>query len=171
MVAQLLEVDGQSPQTLQVEVESWAAQLEDVHTRIARRFARAEPRQRVLAYLKGLLSNCQRKNGWQLAELMGELTPDGMQRLLSSAKWDENSVRDDLQSYIVEHLGDTSAIGVLDETGFLKQGNKSVGVGRQYSGTAGRVENCQIGVFQRLCHSQRIRFLRSGNISTKRVGE
>lgn len=147
MVAQLLEVDGQSPQTLQVEVESWAAQLEDVHTRIARRFARAEPRQRVLAYLKGLLSNCQRKNGWQLAELMGELTPEGMQRLLSSAKWDENSVRDDLQSYIVEHLGDTSAIGVLDETGFLKQGNKSVGVGRQYSGTAGRVENCQIGVF------------------------
>lgn len=102
---------------------------------------------------------------------MGEMTPDGMQRLLSSAKWDENSVRDNLQSYIVEHLGDTSAIDVLDETGFLKQGNKSVGVGRQYSGTAGRVENCQIGVFQRLCHSQRIRFLGSGNISTKGVGE
>lgn len=148
MVAQLLEVDGQSPQTLQVEVESWAAQLEDVHTRIARRFARAEPRQRVLAYLKGLLSNCQRKNGWQMAELMGEMTPDGMQRLLSCAKWDANSVRDDLQSYIVENLGDSSsAIGMLDETGFLKQGNKSVGVKRQYSGTAGRVENCQIGVF------------------------
>lgn len=147
MVAQLLEVDSQSPQTLQVEVESWAAQLEEVHTRIARRFARGEPRQRVLAYLKGLLSNCQRKNGWQLAELMGELTPDGVQRLLSSAKWDVNGVRDDLQSYIVEHLGDSSAIGVLDETGFLKQGKKSVGVKRQYSGTAGRVENCQIGVF------------------------
>jgi len=75
------------------------------------------------------------------------MTPDGMQRLLSSAKWDANSVRDYLQSYIVEHLGDSRAIGVLDETGFLKQGNKSVGVGRQYSGTAGRVENCQIGVF------------------------
>ena len=128
-------------------------------------------RLRVLAYLKGLLSNCQRKNGWQLAELMGEMTPDGMQRLLSSAKWDENSVRDNLQSYIVEHLGDTSAIGVLDETGFLKQGNKSVGVGRQYSGTAGRVENCQIGVFRGFSHSQRIRFLGSGNISTKGVGE
>ena len=146
-LAQLLEVDAQSPQNLQAEVQSWAAQLEEVYARIARHFVRAEPRQRVLAYLKGLLSNCQRKNGWQLAELMGEMTPDGMQRLLSSAKWDENSVRDDLQSYIVEHLGDTSAIGVLDETGFLKQGNKSVGVGRQYSGTAGRVENCQIGVF------------------------
>lgn len=82
MVAQLPQVDAQSPQTLQVEVESWAAQLEVVHARMAHHFVRAEPRQRVLAYLKGLLSNCQRKNGWQLAELMGEMTPDGMQRLL-----------------------------------------------------------------------------------------
>jgi hypothetical protein len=98
MVAQLPQVDAQSPQTLQLEVESWAAQLKEVYTRIAYRFARSEPRQRVLAYLKGLLSNCTRKNGWQLAELMGELTPDGMQRLLSSAKWDADEVRDDLHS-------------------------------------------------------------------------
>lgn len=147
MGAQLLEFEAQSPESLQVEVESWAAQLEQVQVRIAHCFARAEPRKRVLTYLKGLLSNCQRKNGWQLAELMGEMTPDGMQRLLSSAQWDENSVRDELQSYVVEHLGDAAAIGVLDETGFLKQGKKSVGVKRQYSGTAGRVENCQIGVF------------------------
>lgn len=147
MVAQVPKVDAQSPPSLQVEVELWAAQLKEVHARIARRFARAEPKQRVLAYLKGLLSNCTRKNGWQLAEIMGELTPDGVQRLLSSAKWDANEVRDDLQSYVVEHLGDSSAIGVLDETGFLKQGKKSVGVKRQYSGTAGRVENCQVGVF------------------------
>jgi SRSO17 transposase len=84
--------------------------------------ARCEPRQRVLAYLKGLLSNCQRKNGWQLAELIGEMSPDGMQRLLSSAKWDANGVRDELQSYIVEHLGDSQAIGVLDETGNLYAG-------------------------------------------------
>ena len=146
-LVQILEADEQSPQALQAEVESWAAQLEVIHARIARHFARSEPRQRVLAYLKGLLSNCTRKNGWQLAELMGEMTPDGMQRLLSSAKWDADGVRDELQSYIVEHLGDGQAIGVLDETGFLKQGDKSVGVGRQYSGTAGRVENCQIGVF------------------------
>lgn len=147
MVAQLLEVNAQSPQSLKIEVELWAAQLKAVHTRIARRFARAEPRARVLAYLKGLLSNCIRKNGWQLAEIMGELTPDGVQRLLSSAKWDADEVRDDLQRYVVEYLNDSSAIGVLDETGFLKQGKKSVGVKRQYSGTAGRVENCQIGVF------------------------
>lgn len=146
-LTQLLEIEAQSPQSVQVAVQSWAAQLEVVHARIAHHFTRSEPRQRVLAYLKGLLSNCQRKNGWQLAELMGEMTPDGMQRLVSTAKWDVNSVRDDLQGYIVEHLGESPAIGVLDETGFLKQGNKSVGVGRQYSGTAGRVENCQIGVF------------------------
>jgi hypothetical protein len=102
-LAQLLEVEAQTPQTLQVEVQSWAAQLEEVHTRIAHDFTRCEPRQRVLTYLKGLLSSCQRKNGWQLAEQMGEMTPDGMQRLLSSPKWDANSVRDDWQSYIVEH--------------------------------------------------------------------
>ncbi len=159
MVAQLPQVDAQSPQTLQLEVESWAAQLKEVYTRIAYRFARSEPRQRVLAYLKGLLSNCTRKNGWQLAELMGELTPDGMQRLLSSAKWDADEVRDDLHSYVVEHLGDSSAIGVLDETGFLKQGKKSVGVKRQYSGTAGRVENCQIGVFLGYATSKGFAFL------------
>lgn len=144
---QLLEVGVQSAEALQEEVCSWAAQLEEVYARIAHHFVRPEPRVRVLAYLKGLLSNCQRKNGWQLAELMGEISPDGMQRLLSAAKWDENSVRNALHSYIVEHLGNSLAIGVLDETGFLKQGQKSVGVGRQYSGTAGRVENCQIGVF------------------------
>lgn len=171
MVAQLPQVDAQSPQTLQLEVESWAAQLKAVHTRIAHRFARAEPRQRVLAYLKGLLSNCTRKNGWQLAEIMGELSPDGVQRLLSSAKWDADEVRDDLHRYVVEHLGDSSAIGVLDETGFLKQGKKSVGVKRQYSGTAGRVENCQVGVFQGLCNEQRICLFRSRNLSTPRVGK
>lgn len=124
MVAQLPQVDAQSPQSLQVEVESWVAQLKAVHARIAHRFARAEPRGRVLAYLKGLLSNCTRKNGWQLAELIGELTPDGVQRLLSSAKWEADEVRDDLQRYVVEHLGDSSAIGVLDETGNLYAGEE-----------------------------------------------
>ena len=146
-LAQLLEVEAQSPQSVQVTVQSWATQLDVVHTRIAHHFTRSEPRQRVLAYLKGLLSNCQRKNGWQLAELMGEMTPDGMQHNRIYCQVDANSVRDDLQGYIVEHLGESPAIGVLDETGFLKQGDKSVGVEWQYSGTAGRVENCQIGVF------------------------
>jgi SRSO17 transposase len=129
------------------EVESWATGLEELHARIAPRFARSEQRGRVLAYLKGLLSPVKRKNGWQLAELAGEKNPDGVQRLLNNALWDADEVRDDLQEYVVEHLGDENAVLVVDETGFLKKGNKSVGVKRQYSGTAGRIENCQIGVF------------------------
>jgi SRSO17 transposase len=121
--------------------------LDAVHARVAPRFARAEPRRRALAYLRGLLSAVERKNGWQLAEQAGEATPDGMQHLLARADWDADQVRDDLRAYVVEHLGDGQAVLVVDETGFLKKGTKSVGVQRQYSGTAGRIENCQIGVF------------------------
>jgi SRSO17 transposase len=128
-------------------VAAWAAGLEAVHKRVARRFARAEPRRRALAYLRGLLSPVERKNGWQLAEQAGEATPDGMQHLLARADWDADHVRDDLRAYVVEHLGDEQAVLVVDETGFLKKGRRSVGVQRQYSGTAGRIENCQIGVF------------------------
>lgn len=129
------------------EVDGWAEGLEQLHARIAPRFARSEQRGRVLAYLKGLLSPVKRKNGWQLAELAGEKNPDGIQRLLNNALWDADEVRDDLQTYVVEHLGDENGVLVVDETGFLKKGTKSVGVKRQYSGTAGRIENCQIGVF------------------------
>ena len=129
------------------EVRAWAAGLEAVHARISPRFARAEPRRRVLAYLRGLLGAVTRKNGWQLAEHAGEATPDGMQRLLATADWDPDLVRDDLRGYVVEHLGDPGAVLVVDETGFLKKGTTSVGVQRQYSGTAGKVDNCQLGVF------------------------
>jgi SRSO17 transposase len=129
------------------EVRAWAVGLEALHARIAPRFARAEPRRRVLAYLRGLVGNVGRKNGWQLAEHAGEATPDGMQRLLSTADWDPDLVRDDLRGYVVEHLGDPAAVLVVDETGFLKKGSTSVGVQRQYSGTAGKVDNCQLGVF------------------------
>ena len=129
------------------EVQAWAAGLDALHTRIAGRFARAEPRRRVLAYLRGLLGNVGRKNGWQLAEHAGEATPDGMQRLLSTADWDPDLVRDDLRGYVLEHLGDSAAVLVVDETGFPKKGTTSVGVQRQYSGTAGKVDNCQLGVF------------------------
>ena len=128
-------------------VESWAEGLAAVHTRVAPRFARSEPRRRALAHLRGLLSPLERKNGWQLAELVGERTPDGMQHLLARAEWDADAVRDDLRTYVVEQLGDTSAVLVTDETGFVKKGTKSAGVQRQYSGTAGRIENWQIGVF------------------------
>jgi SRSO17 transposase len=129
------------------EVQAWAAGLEALHARISPRFARAEPRRRALAYLRGLLGNVGRKNGWQLAEHAGEHTPDGMQRLLATADWDPDQVRDDLRAYVVEHLGDVGAVLVVDETGFLKKGTTSVGVQRQYSGTAGKVDNCQLGVF------------------------
>jgi SRSO17 transposase len=129
------------------EVRAWAAGLDALHVRIAGRFARAEPRRRALAYLRGLLGNVGRKNGWQLAEHAGERTPDGMQRLLATADWDPDRVRDDLRAYVVERLGDIGAVLVVDETGFLKKGTTSVGVQRQYSGTAGKVDNCQLGVF------------------------
>jgi SRSO17 transposase len=129
------------------EVQAWAAGLQALHARIAKRFARAEPRRRALAYLRGLLGNVGRKNGWQLAEHAGERTPDGMQRLLATADWVPDLVRDDLRGYVVEHLGDPQAVLVVDETGFLKKGTTSVGVQRQYSGTAGKVDNCQLGVF------------------------
>jgi SRSO17 transposase len=139
------DVDGATTEI--EEVRAWAARLEAVHARIAPRFARAEPRRRVLAYLRGLLGAVTRKNGWQLAEHAGEATPDGMQRLLSTADWDPDLVRDDLRGYVLDHLGDPAAVLVVDETGFLKKGTTSVGVQRQYSGTAGKVDNCQLGVF------------------------
>jgi SRSO17 transposase len=129
------------------EVEEWVHDLEALHARIAARFERAEPRRRALAYLKGLLSHAERKNGWQLAEEAGEGTPDGMQRLLNASRWDADGVRDDLVGYVREQLADPAAILVIDETGFLKKGTKSAGVKRQYTGTAGKRENCQIGVF------------------------
>ena len=129
------------------EVAAWGRGLGALHARIGARFRRAEPRRRVLAYLRGLTSPVERKNGWQLAEQAGEGTPDGRQRLLATADWDADAVRDDLRAYVVEQLGDPGAVFVIDETGFLKKGTKSVGVQRQYSGTAGRIENCQIGVF------------------------
>ena len=129
------------------EVARWAEGIEQVHSCIAGRFRRPEPRRRVLDYLRGLVSSVERKNGWQLAEQAGDATPDGVQRLLYNYRWDADLVRDDLKSYVVEHLSAADAVLVVDETGFLKKGEKSVGVQRQYSGTAGRIENGQIGVF------------------------
>jgi SRSO17 transposase len=127
-------------------VQDWSSELEQVHRRLGPHFARSEPRGRARAYLAGLLSPVERKNGWQLAEQAGDATPTGMQRVLSGSQWDADAVRDDLRSYVVEYLGDPAAVLVIDETGFLKKGTKSAGVQRQYSGTAGRIENCQIGV-------------------------
>jgi SRSO17 transposase len=129
------------------QVRAWADEVMAVGERIGGRFARREPRRRAVGYIRGLLSDAQRKNGWQLAEHLGEPTPDGVQHLLARADWDADAVRDDLVRYVVEHLGDPGGVLVVDETGFVKKGARSVGVARQYSGAAGRVENCQVGVF------------------------
>ena len=125
----------------------WADGIEEMHQCISGRFRRPEPRRRALAYLRGLLGPVERKNGWQLAEQAGDATPDGVQRLLYNYRWDADLVRDDLRDYVLEHLGCADGVVVVDETGFLKKGEKSAGVQRQYSGTAGRIENCQVGVF------------------------
>jgi SRSO17 transposase len=125
----------------------WADGLVELHERIGPRFGRVEPRQRALGYLQGLLGQVERKNSWWLAEQAGEATPDGMQRLLNGSGWDADGVRDDLRDYVVEHLGDPGAVLVLDETGFVKKGDRSAGVQRQYTGTVGKRENCQVGVF------------------------
>jgi SRSO17 transposase len=127
-------------------VDLVAAELDRVHERIAGRFGRAEPRARVREYLCGLVAGLERKNGWTLAEHAGEVCPDGMQRLLRRADWDVDGVRDDVCGYVVEQLGDPDGVLIADDTGFLKKGTRSAGVQRQYSGTAGRTENCQVGV-------------------------
>ena len=128
-------------------VELVASELDRVHERIAGRFGRAEPRARVREYVSGLVAGLERKNGWTLAEWAGEVSPDGMQRLLNFYAWDADAVRDAVRRYVVKNLGDPSAVLAVDETGFLKKGTKSAGVARQYTGTAGRIENAQVGVF------------------------
>ncbi len=129
-------------------ITGWSSALEELHGRIARRFSRSEVRERARRYLQGLLQRVERKNGWQLAEAIGEADPQGVQRLLNAAKWDADGVRDDLRGYVVQHLGDeASGVLVVDETGFLKKGDKSVGVAPQYTGTTGDTANAQVGVF------------------------
>jgi SRSO17 transposase len=126
------------------ELEGWSRELEFFWvSQVGWRFARAEARERGLKYVKGLLSDAKRKNGWQLAEMEGETQVDGMQRVLNGSVWDTDGVRE----WVAECIGAANGVLVVDETGFLKKGNRSAGVKRQYSGTAGRIENCQVGVF------------------------
>jgi len=136
------------PQTVDRKmVRSWSEELEAVNERLSAHFARSEVRQRAQDYLRGLLSEAERKNSWQLAEVAGNATPYGIQHLLGRANWDADALRDDLREYALEHLAGEESVLVVDETGFIKKGDKSVGVKRQYTGTAGKRENCQVGVF------------------------
>jgi SRSO17 transposase len=141
------DITPSDARTTTKELVQWVQALTSLHARIAPRFARPEPRRRALAYLQGVMSEIRRKNGWQLAEHAREATPYGMQRLLSSAVWDDDLVRQDVRDYVYEHLGTKEAILVIDETSFPKRGDKSAGVKVQYCGTTGRPENCQVAVF------------------------
>jgi SRSO17 transposase len=132
-------------------VESWDAGLEELFLRFSHRFMRVEPRRRAWSYLRGLLAPLERRNGWTLAEQAGHDCPDGLQGMLCSPAWDRDGVRDDVRGYVVEALGDRAGVLIADETGFVKKGRRSAGVQRQYSGTAGKTENCQIGTF--LCYA------------------
>jgi SRSO17 transposase len=144
-------VDGLSDQVVaappRLDLAVWRSGFDEVFARIGGRFAQACSRKRARAYLLGLLSRCERKNGWTIAELAGDATPDGIQRLLNFYSWSADDVRDDLRGYVTAELSDGGAVLIPDETGFLKKGTRSAGVQRQYSGTAGRIENCQVGVF------------------------
>ena len=125
-------------------IGKWSKTFGELHSRIGHRFCRSEARERAKRYLLGLLGKVERKNGWQLAEAIGEHDPQGVQRLLNCARWDADEVRDDLREYMLEHLADEAGgVLIVDETGFLKKGEKSVGVARQYTGTAGDTVNCQ----------------------------
>ena len=130
-----------------VDPTSWQTIFESVMARIAGRFARVEPRRTARALVLGLLAGLPRMNCWTISEHAGHATPDKMQRLLARAVWDADTVRDDVRDLAVEHLGGTEAMLVVDETGDVKKGTDSVGVQRQYTGTAGRIENAQVGVF------------------------
>jgi SRSO17 transposase len=130
-----------------LDLAAWRAGFDDAFAVVAGRFAQACSRKRARGYLLGLLSRSERKNGWTIAEFAGDATPDGMQRLLNRTAWDADGVRDDIRACVARHLGSADGVLVVDETGFLKKGTRSAGVQRQYSGTAGRVENCQLGVF------------------------
>ena len=141
------------------EIDPCAAEFEAFQARFAHLFVRSEPREAARQYLRGLLAPVPRKNCWQMAEAMGQKDPQALQRLLFGAQWDADAVRDELQAFVIERFGETAGIGIVDETGFLKKGTKSVGVKRQYSGTAGKIENCQMGVFLTYCTGRGSTFL------------
>jgi SRSO17 transposase len=129
------------------EIDTYAVEFETFHARFARFFVRSEPRAAARQYVRGLLAPVGRKNCWQMAEATGAKDPQALQRLLFGAHWDADAVCDELQTYVIERMGEADGIGIVDETGFVKKGDKSVGVKRQYCGTAGKIENCQVGVF------------------------
>ncbi|HET7014574.1 MAG TPA: IS701 family transposase [Streptosporangiaceae bacterium] len=148
MTVLMSRVAAAVPSVGDVDLAGWLDRFDDVFARVvAPAFGRREPRLRARSYLLGLVSGLERKNGWTIAEFAGDKTPLGMQRLLNQAVWDQDAVRDRLVRYVAAELGDPGGILIADETGFLKSGKMSAGVQRQYTGTAGKITNCQVGVF------------------------
>jgi len=133
--------------SLEVDPAQWQELLDELLGRVAGRFGRVDLRRRAKAFVRGLLADLPRKNCWTIAEHAGDPSPDGMQHLLGRAVWDADALRDDVRGYLTEHLGDPEAVLVVDETGDLKKGTGTVGVQRQYTGTAGRIENAQVAVY------------------------
>ena len=137
-----------APSVGEIDPAGWLDRFDDMFARVvAPAFGRREPRLRAEGYLLGLLAGLERANGWTIAEFAGDRSPLGMQRLLNSAVWDVGGVRDRLVRYVAAELGDPGGVLIADETGFLKSGRGSAGVQRQYTGTAGKITNCQVGVF------------------------
>ena len=130
-----------------VEAGKWAAKADRLLDRMARRFARVETRRRAGKFVRGLLADLPRKNCWAIAEHAGDRDPHGMQNFLARASWDTDGVREDLRDYVIGALGDAEGVLVFDETGDVKKGTATVGVQRQYTGTAGRIENAQVAVY------------------------
>ena len=130
-----------------VNPDRWLGAFDELMLRVGSRFRRVEPRRRARAFVLGLLAELPRKNCWTIAEYAGDATPDGMQHLLARARWDADGVRDDLRGYVTQYSGDPDAVLVVDETGDLKKGTRTAGVQRQYTGTAGRIENAQVAVY------------------------
>jgi SRSO17 transposase len=143
----MLAVVGEARVRAGVAHAAWSESFNELFAQVAGVFGNAAVRRHGRAYLLGLLSQAERKNSWTLAEFAGDVSPDGLQRLLNFSPWDEGACRDAVRRYVVRHLGDPGAVLAADETGFLKKGRMSAGVARQYTGTAGRVENAQVGVF------------------------
>jgi SRSO17 transposase len=129
------------------DVDAWESELEDVLARIRPLFYRTESQKHAEQYIRGLLSQCERKNGWTIAEHAGEREPKALQRFVNLSPWDADALVDRNREYAMEHLADPGGILVADPTGFAKKGTRSVGVQRQYSGTLGRIDNCQIATF------------------------
>lgn len=130
-----------------VDPDGWMETFDTAFARIAGRFKRVEPRRTARDYLLSILSDVETRSGWLLAEQAGHVSPDRMQSLLADAVWDVDAVRDDLRRYVVDELGDTEGVLIIDDTGDLKSGHHSVGTQRQYTGTAGRIENAQVSTF------------------------